>query len=121
MYAHTPVYNGMGDPNWSPIPGTNSPSYDPGPINQSTYYLRCSRRVGCTDYIGETNIVSKIIKDLPTAFISVSPQQACTNTGTGFEAQDIVLEQFIHGFSRMEILQESMEGLHRQLAGQQLV
>ncbi|MEZ4949926.1 MAG: SdrD B-like domain-containing protein [Saprospiraceae bacterium] len=88
MYAHTPVYNGMGDPNWSPIPGTNSPSYDPGPINQSTYYLRCSRRVGCTDYIGETNIVSKIIKDLPTAFISVSPQQACTNTGTGFEAQD---------------------------------
>lgn len=86
MFANTPTYNGLGDPNWYPIPNSNSPSYDPGPINQSTYYLRCSRREGCTDYIGETNIVAKIIRDLPTALILVGQTSVCNNTNVLFDA-----------------------------------
>ncbi len=43
---------------WFPIPGSTESSYDPGPISQTTYYRRCSRRAGCTEYIGESNIVT---------------------------------------------------------------
>ena len=52
------------DPNkpimlWSPVPNSNSASYDPGPISQTTYYTRCSRRSGCSVFTGESNIVEK--------------------------------------------------------------
>ncbi|MEM6321746.1 MAG: hypothetical protein AAF960_29065, partial [Bacteroidota bacterium] len=55
-----------GDPNspfntWQIIPGANGPSYDPTPISQTTYYGRCSRRSGCTEYVGETNVITKAI------------------------------------------------------------
>lgn len=44
---------------WIPIPGTNSPEYDPGPITQTTWYRRCARREGCDDYVVESNYVEK--------------------------------------------------------------
>ena len=44
---------------WVEIPNTNSPSYDPSPISQTTYYLRCARNSGCTEYAGESNVVKK--------------------------------------------------------------
>ncbi|MBI5916570.1 MAG: SprB repeat-containing protein, partial [Bacteroidetes bacterium] len=44
---------------WVPIPNTNSPEYDPGPISVTTHYRRCARRFGCSDYVGETNIITK--------------------------------------------------------------
>ncbi|MBL7831681.1 MAG: SprB repeat-containing protein, partial [Saprospiraceae bacterium] len=58
------------DPNkpvatWNPIPNTNSFEYDPGPINVTTYFIRCSRRAGCTLYTGETNYVKKEVKCCP--------------------------------------------------------
>jgi protocatechuate 3,4-dioxygenase beta subunit len=40
------------------IPGTNSPTYDPPFINQTTWYIRCSRRVGCTIWV-ESNCIKK--------------------------------------------------------------
>ncbi|MCB0626262.1 MAG: hypothetical protein KDC43_20685, partial [Saprospiraceae bacterium] len=37
--------SGPFNPNtWMPIPNSNSPNYDPGPIFQTTYYARCVRR-----------------------------------------------------------------------------
>ncbi len=50
---------------WTPIPNTNSPNYDPGPLNATTYFIRCSRRTGCTLYTGETNYVTKQVKCCP--------------------------------------------------------
>ncbi len=55
-----------GDPNspfntWQIIPGATGESHDPTPITQTTYYGRCSRRSSCTEYIGETNFVTKTI------------------------------------------------------------
>ena len=46
------------------IPGAaNGPSYDPGPITQTTYFLRCSRRAGCTVWIGESNCIVKTVDE----------------------------------------------------------
>ena len=39
--------SGPFDPNtWTPIPNSNTPNYDPGPIFVTTYYARCVRRDG---------------------------------------------------------------------------
>jgi large repetitive protein len=37
------------------IPNSNSATYDPGTINQDTYFRRCARRNPCTDWVGESN------------------------------------------------------------------
>ncbi len=47
---------GQAPPSWQPIPGTNSANYQPGPLFESTKYMRCARRDSCADYL-ETNIV----------------------------------------------------------------
>lgn len=86
LKSSVPVYNGPGDPNWSPIPNSNSPNYDPGPINQSTYYIRCSRRQGCPDYPGESNSVAKSLTPNPLAQIIDQPVQVCKNISDRFEA-----------------------------------
>ncbi len=51
---------------WTPIFIANGPEWDPEPISQTTYYARCSRREGCVDFIGETNVVVKRVIGLPT-------------------------------------------------------
>ena len=44
-----------GNVTWLPIPNSNSPDFDPGPITVETHYMRCSRRTDCVDYSGESN------------------------------------------------------------------
>ena len=42
------------------IPGATGPTYDPGFITQTTWYVRCSRRVGCSWTVdGESNCIKK--------------------------------------------------------------
>ena len=43
------------------IPGATGPTYDPGFIEETTYFIRCSRREGCTTWIGESNCVVKTV------------------------------------------------------------
>ncbi len=86
LYSHVPIYNGPGDPNWTPIPNSNSPNYNPGPIGQSTYYIRCSRRQGCVDYPGETNVIAKTITQNPLTQIIQQPNTLCVNEGGTFAA-----------------------------------
>jgi len=89
-----------GDPNspfntWQVIPGATGVSYDPIPITETTYYGRCSRRSGCTEYVGETNFVVKTIRccninpviPLPLNTIICSGESlmlSATGNGTGF-------------------------------------
>ena len=40
------------------IPGATGPTYDPGPITETTYFVRCSRRLGCTVWV-ESNCIVK--------------------------------------------------------------
>ncbi|MEM1323569.1 MAG: hypothetical protein AAGG75_25125, partial [Bacteroidota bacterium] len=51
---------------WNEISGANGPSYDPGMISQTTYFLRCSRRENCSYWDGESNIVAKIVAHVDT-------------------------------------------------------
>ncbi len=86
MRSFVPIYNGPGDPNWMVIPNSNSPNYDPGPISQSTYYIRCARREGCDDYIGESNVIAKEITPYPLTQIIDEPNIMCQNEDGRFEA-----------------------------------
>lgn len=86
LQSNIPIYNGPGDPNWTVIPNSNSPTYDPGPISQDTYFIRCARREGCSDYIGETNIVSKIMVEYPLTNVEEYPNELCDNEGGKFVA-----------------------------------
>ncbi len=86
LRSTVPVYNGPGDPNWMMIQNSNNANYNPGPISQTTYYIRCARRAGCPDYPGESNIVSKTITPNPLAQIIDHPNIICKNEGGRFEA-----------------------------------
>ena len=69
--------NIVGQNLYSPIPNTNTAEYQPGAITQTTCYIRCSRRAGCTDYIsGESNIVKKTVETAPNA-PTVTPAAIC--------------------------------------------
>ncbi len=59
-YQSTPPTS-IQDPAWEVIPNANGLDYDPGMIEETTYYIRCSRMEYCTNFIGESNVVSKSI------------------------------------------------------------
>ncbi|MFZ1705526.1 MAG: SdrD B-like domain-containing protein [Saprospiraceae bacterium] len=50
--------NGSNNSEWESISDSNSSTLDIGPIHQNTCYIRCSRRAGCTNYDGESNVIS---------------------------------------------------------------
>ncbi|MEO0775300.1 MAG: SdrD B-like domain-containing protein [Bacteroidota bacterium] len=48
---------------WKPIPGApDAPNFQPGPLTQTTYFIRCVRRLDCPDYL-ESNTVKVCVKD----------------------------------------------------------
>ncbi|MEM1322126.1 MAG: lectin-like protein [Bacteroidota bacterium] len=51
------------DPYWTTIGGANGTTYDPGELTQTTYFIRCSRREGCDNYVGESNIIKITVED----------------------------------------------------------
>ena len=67
-------------PEWTIIPGATMTTYQPGELFETTFYIRCSRRVGCSDFIGESNIVSILVNELPTAIFEQTPHLACAET-----------------------------------------
>ncbi len=70
---------------WTPIPGSNSSSYDPSQVDQTTYFMRCVRREDCTKYV-ESNMVVKRVHDDPTANILNTETEYCVNDFTQLEA-----------------------------------
>ncbi|MEO1628682.1 MAG: SdrD B-like domain-containing protein, partial [Bacteroidota bacterium] len=50
---------------WEMIANSNAPTFDPGLINETTYYLRCARRFPCEKFLGESNIIAKIVQPNP--------------------------------------------------------
>ena len=65
MQSNVPVANTPGNPYWSPIPNSDSTSYDPGSLTETTYFIRCARRSGCSSYVGESNMVIMTVTPTP--------------------------------------------------------
>ena len=42
------------------IPGANGPEYDPGVLTETTYFVRCARRIGCEVWIESDCVVKKV-------------------------------------------------------------
>ncbi len=51
------VQMGPAPPQWVAIPGATSASYQPGPLFETSYFMRCARREGCVSFL-ESNIVT---------------------------------------------------------------
>lgn len=69
MWIQTYDPNNYGMPN--AIPGANSITYDPPMIYQTTWFVRCARRAGCAEWVGES-IVEKRVYNL-TVSATVTP------------------------------------------------
>ena len=50
---------------WVPTPGATAPTYNPGPLSETTWYVRLSRRTGCTEYTGKSNVVKIEVQTPP--------------------------------------------------------
>ena len=70
---------------WTPIPNSNSPTYDSGPLFETTYFARCVRNEGCTLYL-ESNVLVVEVGDEVDAII-LGPNLVCYNQLTTFSAQ----------------------------------
>jgi|GEM_PF-1830490 len=67
---------------FSQIAGANGPTYDPGYISTTMEYRRCSRRNGCTSYIGESNWVVMTVLDSATVSVTATNGD-CSNGNLG--------------------------------------
>ena len=63
---------------WTTIPGATGLTYDPGMVSETTCFIRCSRREGCSQYVGESNIITITVNDEPVASCS-STNGDCNN------------------------------------------
>jgi gliding motility-associated-like protein len=77
---NVPINNGNNG--WVEIPNSNSATYDPGMVTETTCFIRCARRSGCTVYVGESNVICVTVNDSPVASCS-STDSGCNGTGTG--------------------------------------
>ena len=60
-------YSSSNGTNWNLISGANSASYNPSMISTSTYFKRVAKRSNCTDLIGNSNVICKIVNPIPSA------------------------------------------------------
>ncbi len=59
-------------------------SYAPGPLSETTHFIRCVRAVGCEEWL-ETNIVSITVDDIAVAAIH-NPEMVCVGDPVTFSA-----------------------------------
>ena len=69
---------------WMPIPGSTSPNYRPGPLSQTTHFIRCARRAGCSLYL-ESNVVTITVGSESVANIE-GPSQVCRDEEVNYQA-----------------------------------
>ena len=73
MYSTVP---GPFDPAyWLPIPTATGPSYDPGILYETTYFIRCAKAANCEDWL-ESNAVTITVDDVAVAEIT-GPDLVC--------------------------------------------
>ncbi|MCP4121547.1 MAG: T9SS type A sorting domain-containing protein, partial [Bacteroidetes bacterium] len=72
---------------WQAIPDETGPSYDPGPVFETTYFIRCARREGCPNFI-ETEAVTVEVGEEVVATI-IEPDLICEDELVQFSAVDV--------------------------------
>lgn len=55
--SNVPPTSITNDPNWTIVPNSNTTTLTVTNLSQTTCYIRCARRSGCDNYLGESNIV----------------------------------------------------------------
>lgn len=70
--------------NWINIPGATGAGYDPGPLAQTTYFVRCAKSATCTTWL-ESNVVVITVGNIAVADI-LPPGPVCTNLPVTFFA-----------------------------------
>jgi len=82
--------NSVPDPNfgnWAAAPGVNNqPSYDPGPIYETTYFARCAFGTNCNVPV-ETEVIEITVGTQSRAEIN-GPNLVCVDDAYTFEATD---------------------------------
>lgn len=69
---------------WEMIPDSNVPTYDPGPLYETTYFVRCARREKCPTFV-ETNVVKIEVGTEAVAEVAV-PVLICEGDQANFAA-----------------------------------
>lgn len=69
---------------WEMIPDSNVPTYDPGPLYETTYFVRCARREKCPTFV-ETNVV-KIEVGMEAVAEVAAPPLICEGDEVKFAA-----------------------------------
>lgn len=67
---------------WEIVPDSNSPTLEPGPIYETTYFARCVRRENCVSY-RETNVLKITVGDEAVAQV-VGPSTICKGADVTF-------------------------------------
>ena len=79
--------NDENDTDWEKIPNATGESYDPGPIEETTYFIRCSRNSFCQIYSGESNVVKKEINPEAIEVFLEYNEVICEDIPTEFYAE----------------------------------
>ena len=73
--------------NFWTISGANGPTYDAGPVGETTYFRRCARRSGCTSWDGESNdVIVTITTDNVPPVITNVPSDVTVECAAGIPA-----------------------------------
>jgi hypothetical protein len=81
------MYSTVGGPigsNWTTIAGANGPSYDPGPLSQTTHFVRCAKSATCSTWL-ESNFVTITVSNVAVADI-LPTGSICINDPVTFTA-----------------------------------
>ncbi len=71
---------------WTLIPDADGPEYQPGPLAQTTWFVRCVRRQGCEVWF-ESNVIMIEVDSVSFAQI-MAPDTACVHTPVTMSAAD---------------------------------
>lgn len=86
LWMQSTVSGNFNPATYTPIPNSNTPNYQPGPLSQTTYFTRCVRREGCILFL-EPEPVVKFVDTIAVAAIS-GPSIVCVDEPETFTAQD---------------------------------
>jgi len=90
------------------IPNSNSLTYQPGPLTETTTFLRCARRAGCPDYL-ESNWFTIEVENCTTSPIQSNVTLGGTLNANDQTVLDWSMENEVEGYNF--IIEKSYDGV----------